>query len=208
MQLKIYQRLNQLLILIFVSIVVFGIAVVLNFNRLENMKTLIFAFFMLYSLGCYFIFKMIENNWDKRLIQKMAIANQVVVANIREAKPYLHIKDSSSKHYNLWEITVDYYDHDLNRHEYTLFERMNASVEMIPHGTVFLTHDENKPNRKFIIPNVIVSHIESLMPIVQKYEKTKAINIKYLNVYYNTGIVIETYKESLKNQKNNSKVED
>ena len=73
--------------------------------------------------------------------------------------------------------------------------------EKVPSGTVYITYNPDKPEQIFIIQNVIISHIPALAPIVQAYEKNKKISIKYLNVYYRDGLIVETYKESLKNQK-------
>lgn len=201
MQFKIYKRLNLLLNVMILSIIAMIVGVVLNFNKLQDQIIIIFVFFFLYSVVCFYIFKLVENNYDKRLIQKMAIANQVVIANIKEAKIAFPIKDSGGKHYNLWEITVTYIDHDMNSHDFVFYEKLNPSVQTIPHGTVFMTNDEKKPGRKFIVPNVIISHIESMMPIVHRYEKEKKAFIKYLNVYYDNGLIIETYNQSLKKEK-------
>lgn len=201
MQLKIYRRLNQILLLMLVGIILIALAIFLNYQAIEQYKTIIFVLFMFFGLACFFLFKMLEVNWDKRIIQKMALNNEIVVANIKEVSPFLHIKDTANKHYNLWEVYVDYYDHDLKKHEAKLVEKFNANVKSIPNGTIFITHSDEKPENKFIVPNVMISHIESLMPIVQAYEKAKFIDVKYLNVYYNNGLIVETYQDALKNQR-------
>ncbi len=205
MQLKIYQRLNQLLLLLLGSLVLFVLIIVFNYNKLQDHKMLIFILFMLYSLGAYFFFKMLEVNWDKQLIQKMTAKGQVALANIRSAKPYLAIKDSSGKRYVLWEITADVYDSKLNRTSCTFYEKINRELQSIPLGSVFITEDPARPNRHFIIPNLLISHNQTLIPLVSQYEQAKALNIKYLNVYYKDGIVLETFKESLKKQNSSEK---
>ena len=200
MQFKIYKRLNTLLYAMLASVAIFAIIVLLNFNYFSPHLIIIFVAVFVYNIICFLIYKSIEKNWDKRLIQKMAINNQIVIANIKSSKLAFQFRDSSNVRYGMWEITVDYIDHDMSSHEFTIYEKLNVNVEIIPLGTVFMTNDNNKLGHKFIVPNVIVSHIETLMPIVQNYEKQKKAYIKYLNVYYNNGLVIETFAQSMKKQ--------
>lgn len=207
MQLKIYKRLNILLIVMLVPVLLFVMFIALNFNRFASHLIPLFVAVFLYNIVCFFLYKTLEKNWDKRLIQKMAIANQVVIATIKKATLALAVKESSGKKYNLWEMTVDMIDHDFITHPLVFYEKMNLDVEHIPQGTVFLTHDPAHPDRRFIIPNVIISQIKSLIPVVNAYEQQRSVPIKYLNVYYNEGLIIETYRESMKKQKDaNSEV--
>lgn len=203
MQLTIYQRLNRLLLALLASIILIIIIIVLNFKKLEDFKIIVFIAFMIYSVGSYFLFKMLEVNWDKRLIQKMAMNNQIVIANIKKAEALMHSKDSSGKHYILWQLTVDAYDHDLKRQEMTLVEKMNDSLTSVPNGTIYITYNPEKPKELFVIPNVMISHLPQLQPIVEKYEKARSISIRYLNVYYKDGMIIETYQDSMKRQSQN-----
>ena len=41
--------------------------------------------------------------------------------------------------------------------------------------------------------------------VIEKYEAAKSINIKYLDVHYDNGIVIQTMKEALKQEENRKK---
>ena len=204
MQYRIYKQLNMLLFLMLAIPIVFTIIVVINLSYFQEYMITIFIVVFLYNIICFFLFKMLEKNWDSAIIQKMAIANQVVIANIKSAKIAFPFRDSSRKLYNMWEITVDYIDHDMSTHEFVFFEKLNPNQTELPLGTVFMTNDDKKPGRKFIVPNVVISHIESMMPIVENYEKQKKASIKYLNVYYKDGLVIETYKQSINKQKQTS----
>lgn len=198
MQLKIYQRLNQILIGMIIGSLLFSFGIFMLLGGLKGNLLTIFIILFVFNIAIFFLFRFIENNWDKRTIQKMAIANLVAIGNIKDSKAFLTIKDSTGKSYNLWEITLNYIDQDLEQHECTFYEKLNSTLTSIPRGTVFITHDPSKPEQKFIIQNVIISHIPSLAPAVQKYEKNKTFPIKYLNVYYNDGLIIESYKDSLK----------
>jgi len=204
MQYRIYKQLNMLLFLMLAIPIVFTIIVVINLSYFQEYMITIFIVVFLYNIICFFLFKMLEKNWDSAIIQKMAIDNQVVIANIKSAKIAFPFRDSSRKLYNMWEITVDYIDHDMSTHEFVFFEKLNPNQTELPLGTVFMTNDDKKPGRKFIVPNVVISHIESMMPIVENYEKQKKASIKYLNVYYKDGLVIETYKQSINKQKQTS----
>lgn len=198
MQLKIYQRLNQLLLaIIAMTILIIGFIVV-NFERFKANMILIIILFLAYSLICFFGFRFIEVNWDKYLVQKMAINNQIVLARIKKAEALMPIKDSNAKYYSLWQLTVDFWDHDMNQHECTLIEKMNINTKDIPLGNIFITYNKDKPKHLFVVQNVIVSHLEKMAPIAAAYEKK--LSVKYLNVYYHDGMIIETYKNSLKKQ--------
>lgn len=204
MQLKIYYKLNMILSAMLIGIVILGVTIAINFESIQEYKELIFIGYFLLTMGSFFGFKLYEVNYDKRMIQKMVINGNIAIANIKSAKAIKYIRDTSFKSYHLWEITVEYYDLQFKKHEYTLVEKMNLLVKEIPNGTVYITHDENKPDQKFIIQNVMIGHVPSLQPIVKAYEDNKNIPIKYLNAYYRDGMIIETYQQSLKSKKENN----
>lgn len=203
MQLKIYYKLNLILTALLLAVVAFGVIIAIKFESIQEYKEVIFVCYFLITMGCFFGFKMFEANYDKRMIQKMVINGDIAIANIKDAKAIKYIKDTSFKSYHLWEIKVEYYDKQFNKHEYTLIEKMNLLVKEIPNGTVYITHDENKPDQKFIVQNVMIGHVPTLQPIVQAYENNKRIPIKYLNAYYRDGMVVETYQQSMKAKKEN-----
>lgn len=200
MQLKIFKRLNAILYFMLGAVLVFIIFMLVKFGFHWPFMWEIFVAIFIYNIICFFIYKTLEKNWDKSIIQKMAINNQIAIANIKKSALAFPFKDSSGNHYNMWQIEIEYVDQDYNHHQTVIFEKMNHAVNLIPLGTIFVTHDPKRPERKLIVPNVIISHIETLMPIVQNYEKSKKSFIKYLNVYYNFGIVIETYRQSMQKE--------
>ena len=205
MQLRIYHGLNAILLGIIAAVVIAGGIIMAKYPTLEN-KTLVLIIYFAITILVYFIFKMIETNYDKRMIQKMVMKGDIALANIKGAKAIKHIKDTSGKHYHLWEIEVEYFDQQFKKHKYTLIDKLNVNVREIPNGTVYITHNEEKPNQKFLVQNVMIGHIPSLQPIIAAYEKNKIIPIKYLNVYYKDGIVVETYETSMKNKAEAEKV--
>lgn len=201
MQLKVYGKVTVVLFALILSMIGLGALIIFNFVALESHKTLVIGGFIVYAVIAFFGFKTYEKNCDKRMIQKMALNGQIALANIKNAAPLKVIRDSSGKNYVLWEVEIEFFDKEFNRFETTIIEKFNPMHEKVPNGTVYITYNPDKPEQIFIIQNVIISHIPALAPIVQAYEKNKKISIKYLNVYYRDGLIVETYKESLKNQK-------
>ena len=205
MQLRIYYGFNAILLGIISCVVIAGGIIMKNFNTYDN-KTLVLVIYFAITILAYFVFKTAENNYDKRMIQKMVMKGEIALAQIKSAKAVKHIKDTSGKHYHLWEVEVEYYDQQFKKHKYTLIDKFNVNLREIPNGTVYITNNEAKPHQKFFVQNVMIGHIPSLQPIVAAYEKNKLIPIKYLNVYYKDGIIIETYETSMKNKKEAEKV--
>lgn len=201
MQLKVYHTLNLILSLLVISIIVFAALLGLNFEALGDHKMMAVLIFMVYVFIAFYGFKTFEHNYDKRMIQKMVINGDIAIANIVKAEPLNLIRDTSFKVYCLWNLEVEYYDKNFKKHEYTVTEKLNPTVKEVPNGTVYVTHNESKPERKFVVQNVMIGHVPTLQPIVAKFEKNKNIPIKYLNVYYKDGLIIETFRQSLQQQK-------
>ncbi|MDR1795697.1 MAG: hypothetical protein LBR25_09910 [Erysipelotrichaceae bacterium] len=201
MQLKIYRRINQLIIGSMIGVLV-GTAILLTRKDLsESSRNIMIASLIIIVVVAFFGAKMLENNWDKRMIQKMALNQQIALANIIETTRFMIIRDTSFRKYILWEFKVMMLDRQGNKREATFYDKVNASLLEIPKGTIYMTYDPDKPDRMFVIPNVIISHIPTLMPVVKKFESTKNFHIKYINVYYDGGLVFKTFKETLKEQK-------
>jgi len=198
MQLKIYQKLNQILIGMIIVFLAIIIVIILNFSKLDStLKIIVVIGFFALTLLAFFGFKTLEINWDRYLIQKMILNGQIGLAEITNTSPLYKIKDSSSKFYRLFQIDVVLKDLELNNIKLTFYEKFNINVRTIPTGNVYITYNPNKPNRLFIIPNGTIARFTNLAPIVSFYEKSK-IKIKYLDVIEDNGLVIRTYKESLK----------
>ena len=206
MQLKIYQRLNQILIGIMVVTIVSLTIIILNFTKFDaTLKITTIVVFFSFTLISFFAFKMLEHNWDKYLIQKMILKGQVALAEIISASPLYPIKDSSAHFYEIWQIEVIVRDLELETHKITLYEKVNADIKRIPTGYVYVTYDPDKPNRLFIIPNGTIGRFTNLAPLINFYETSK-LNIKYLDVIDDQGLVIRTFKESIKIYESESKV--
>ncbi len=198
MQLKIYQRLNQILIGLIVLVLATIAVIIINFSRFDNtLKLIIIVGFFTFTILSFFAFKMLEYNWDKYLIQKMILKGHVALAEITSASPLYTIKDSASKYYRIFQFEVVMKDLELNNTKLTFYEKMNIDVKTVPTGNIYITYDPKKPNRLFIIPNGVIARFTNLAPLINFYEKSN-IKIKYLDVIDDQGLVIRTFKESIR----------
>ena len=79
------------------------------------------------------------------------------------------------------------------------WEKMNVDTQQIPNGSVFVTYDPEKPTQIFVVPNVLISQLPELIPVVRKIEANASI--RYMDTYYNKGMVIRSMRDSLKEQR-------
>lgn len=200
MQLKLYRYLTWGSLVM--AILLVGAAVGLFFNRNAFTSTSnAMIIYVIFAFIVVMIYKFLENNIDKILLQKKVFNGDVVLANITSAKYITAFRDSGFRTYVLMQLEVTYYDEDMHAHPATLVEKMNKDCMKIPHGTVYMTYDEKNPDNGMIVQNVMISRLPELMPLVQKYENEKSINIKYLDVHYDNGLVIQTFNQTFKKQK-------
>jgi|GEM_PF-1065018 len=197
MQLRIYRFLNLIAFIIMVLTVGTAIAIIVNRAALADRSTTVFVIFVVVSVVLFFLYKMLENNWDKVIIQRKAFKGQLVLANIRKATVVTGIRDTSFREYVLWAIDVDYYDRDHKSHQTTIIDKLNPMCKSIPQGTVYMTYDPAHPDRGLIVQNVIISNTPSLAPLVAGYEKDRQIKIKYLDTHYDNGLVIQTFRQQM-----------
>lgn len=194
MQLTIYYLLNFILAGLVIGFAGSAIFINFKFANADN-RMMIFVIFLVLVLICFYGFKYLEKNYDRKIVKRNALKGNIALANILKAERVRFIKDTSLKSYCLWEVEIEYYDTDHKKHNYTIIEKFNINLEKVPTGYVFITNDPSKEKHKLIIPNIIISHIPELAPIVTKFENK--YKPRYLNVYYRDGLIIETYKESL-----------
>ena len=107
-------------------------------------------------------------------------------------------RDARLKNHVYWKLDAEIYDNDMNKHDATIIEKFSTHQTSIPKGHVYVTYIEGQADDSLIIPNAIISSIPEYKPLVDDYEK--ALKPKYLNAYINDGLILETYKESLKKE--------
>lgn len=202
MQYKIAKILNTLLVVILVAVI--GIWC-LYFFYLQKVfaesKTILLVSIFIIDMLLMLFFKWLESTWDKRVIMKMVQQGFIALADIKGGERVMPMRDSSFTNYWLYSFKADIYDRDGYVFEKTFYEKMNREFSAVPQGMVYVTYDDTKPNQIFIVPNVMISRVPSLQPIVNKFESNPKIKIKYLDAYYNKGIVLKTIRQSVREQR-------
>lgn len=204
MQLKLYRYLTWGSLIMAVILIGGAGYLIVNRNTFANFTTAI-VIYVLVAFVISMIYKFLENNIDKILLQKKVFKGDIVLANIKSSKYITAFRDSGFRTYLLMQLEVTYYDENMQPHPATIIERMNKDCVSIPCGSIYMTYDAKKPDNGMVIPNFLISRAPELMPVIEKYEAAKSINIKYLDVHYDNGIVIQTMKEALKQEENRKK---
>ena len=200
MQLKIAKIINSLLALLTVIILVLAGGYFFVYNRYPEFKTTYLILFALIAIALMIFFRWMEEGWDKRVITRMAKDGKVALANIKHSERVMRMRDSAFTNFWLYEFVADLVTPELETlKDVKFWEKMNVETDKIPNGSVFVTYDPEKPTQIFVVPNVLISQLPELMPAVRKIEANASI--RYLDTYYNKGMVIKTMKDSLTQQR-------
>jgi len=197
MQLRIAKLLNKLLAVIGLLIIAGGVMLYFFLKLYPNLTLLFVLIFVVVSVLLMIIFRWFESQWDKKVITRMTRDGKIALANITGAQRVMPMRDTAFTSYWLYEFKSDMYDENGNKFEKTFYEKMNCETGEVPSGSVYVTYDEEKPGQIFIIPNMIIGYMPHLAPIVKRYEDDKSIPVKYLDAYYNKGIVLKSYSETV-----------
>lgn len=202
MQLKITMILNKIMIIMSAA----AFAIVLGFlyvcRYLSEYRKAYLAIGCLVICAMFIIFYLLETFLDKYFIEKMVKDGKIALANIIEAKKVRIVGDSACRGYLLYELQADVCDQNLKCFHTSFVERFDVSVKEIPIGTVYITYDENDPDRLSLIPTAYLYRSGNLEGIVRKYEGDRNIDIKYVYVYYKKGFIISTMKRHWDMSKN------
>ena len=200
MQLKIAKIINSLLALLTVIIMVLAGGYFFVYNRYPEFKTTYLILFALIAIALMIFFRWMEEGWDKRVITRMAKDGKVALANIKHSERIMRMRDSAFTNFWLYEFVADLVTPELETlKDVKFWEKMNVETDKIPNGSVFVTYDPEKPTQIFVVPNVLISQLPELMPAVRKIEANASI--RYLDTYYNKGMVIKSMKDSLTQQR-------
>jgi hypothetical protein len=197
MQLRIAKLLNKLLAVIGLIILIGGGLLFYFAGLFPDLRILFIGSFVIVSIALMIVYRWFESRWDKSVITRMARDGKIALANITGARRVMPMRDTGFISYWLYEFQSELYDNECNKIEKTFYEKMNSETDNVPMGSVYVTYDETKPGQIFIIPNVMISHLPQLAPIVKRYEDDKAISIKYLDAYYNKGMVLKRFQETV-----------
>jgi hypothetical protein len=200
MQLKIAKIINSLLVLLTVIILALAGGYFFVYNRYPEFKTTYLILFAIIAVALMIFFRWMEEGWDKRVITRMAKNGKVALANIKRSERVMRMRDSTFSNFWLYEFVADLVTPELETlKDVKFWEKMNVDTQQIPNGSVFITYDPEKPTQIFVVPNVLISQLPELMPVVRKIEANASI--RYLDTYYNKGMVIRSMKESLAEQR-------
>ena len=201
MQLKLYKKSTFLLFLV-VLIDIISIALLLIYRDLwANNKTTTIVLFVLFIFILSTIYSYYDLNADKNIIKKAVANGDVALVKIKDGTFVRFARDARLKNHVYWKLNVELYDNDMKKFNTTIIEKFSTHQTSIPSGYVYVTYIEGKEDECLIIPNVIISSIPEYKVLVDDYEK--ALKPKYLNAYYNEGLRLQTYQDSMQTQKEN-----
>lgn len=199
MQDKLYKRSTILLGFILIIDLLAILWLFLNRDYWAAYGFKIIVFFVLGIFLLTIIYTYIDINQDRNIIKKMIRNGDIALCKINKGTFYRVIKNAKLKNNTLWKLEIDVFDQDMNSFKTEIIEKFSPTQTSIPSGYCFITYNPKKPKNILVIPNIIISSIHEFAPLVKEYEDR--FKPKYLNVYYNKGIVIETFKDSIKNAK-------
>jgi len=199
MQLKLYKRSTLFLAIVVIIDIVSIIALIVFKDRWINNKVITIVLFVLFVFLLTTIYSYYDLNADKNIIRKAVENGDVALAKINNGAFVRFARDARLKNHVYWKLDVEIFDNDMKKHDATIIEKFSTHQTQIPKGYVYVTYVEGKKDDSLIIPNIIIASIPEYKVLVDDYEK--AIKPKYLNAYINDGLILQTYEESLKAQK-------
>jgi len=198
MQLKLYKRSTFLLSLILVIDLVSIVFLIQNREKWVDHSLGTILSFVVFIFILSLFYSWYDLNADRNVIRKRVANGDVALARIKDGTFVRYGRDARLKNHVYWKLDADLYDNDMNKKKISIIEKFSTHQTSIPEGYVYVTYVEGKEEECLIIPNVIIGSIPEYQPLVQVYEK--ALKPKYLNAYINDGLVLETYKESIRKQ--------
>lgn len=157
---------------------------------------------LLVLAGNYFINKY-DDELDKSYIEKMVKENKIALARIDKAEMGNLITIPFKARYVLWQLNVTIFNEDGSSKKAVIVDQFAGSQINMPNGYIYVTYD-GKEDSMLVVPMGLIAMFPINQEKVMTYEKNIA-GLKYLNVYYNKGICIETYEQTTKRQAQETK---
>lgn len=204
MQLKIYKRSTLFLGLVLLIILSSIVGLYLTRESWSDhfgLVIILFVFFVFVLTGAHAYY---DTQYDIALIRKMIVHKKIALAFVKEGTFVRLTRDVKFKQHLLWQLDLDLYDLDMNKITVSTIEKFNPLQKSIPHGHIYVTYDPEKPDRIFIIPNVILTSVKELKEIVDMYESN--LKTKYLNAFYQNGNRLLTFKEAIAEEKEHERI--
>lgn len=200
MQLKIYKRCSLLMALLIVLTCGLSVLVWLNREVLKDKIFLVLSGLVVFIFIAMFFVVRYEQRADKNIITDMTENGEIALARINSGEFVRFARDSKLTRYVFWKLNCTLYLQDGRTIEKEVIDKFSPKQTKIPKGNIYVTYDENDPEKIFVIPNAVIATFPDLQPITESYENNKDIKLFYLNCYYNRGLIIETYKQSMKKE--------
>ena len=198
MQLKLYKK-STILLTIVVIVDIISIVLLVKFRTLwAGNKLPVILGFVLFIFALSLVFSYYDMNAAKNIVKKAVSNGDVALAKVLDGGFVRFARDAKLHNHVYWKLNVEIYDNDMVMHKATIIEKFSMHQTQIPKGYVFVTYIEGKEDDCLIIPNVVIGSINEYQPLVEDYEK--ALKPTYLNAYYNDGLILQTYKDSIKAQ--------
>lgn len=199
MQLKLYKR-STLILGIIVALTIGGIVFILTHTAMfEGYRFETVIGFSAFILLLTFAYSYYDLNADRNMIRKAVRTGNVALAKINGGTFVRYGRDARFRNHVYWQLDIDLYDNDMKKIKATMIEKFSIHQTQIPTGFIFVTYKDGNTDDILAVPNVIISSIPEYQPFVEDYEKH--IHPKYLNCYYNNGLILQTYQDALKQQK-------
>ncbi|MBR3251218.1 MAG: hypothetical protein IKF80_05880 [Erysipelotrichaceae bacterium] len=199
MQLKLYKRSTLFLTLVVILDIVSIICLIVFKDKWINNKIPTIVAFVLIIFILSAAYSYYDLNADKILIRKAVSNGDVALAKINSGTFVRFGRDARLKNHVYWKLDVEIFDNDMKKIDATIIEKFSTHQTQIPKGYVYVTYVEGKEDDSLIIPNVIIASIPEYKVLVDDYEK--AIKPKYLNAYINDGLMLQTFEETMRAQK-------
>ena len=199
MQNKLYKRSTIILCLVLGLNIAIIIWLFTNTDLWIANKYPVIVGFVLFALLSIMVFTYYDLNADRNYIRKAVKNGDVAMAKIIDGSFVRFARDARLKNHVYWKLNAILYDDDMKQTNITIIEKFSTHQTKIPTGHVYITYVKDKLDDCLIIPNVIIQSIPEYQFLVETYEKE--IKPTYLNAYYKDGLILQSYKDSMKEQK-------
>ncbi|HPX33277.1 MAG TPA: hypothetical protein PLT36_07220 [Erysipelotrichaceae bacterium] len=199
MQLRLYKKSTIILFFVIIATLLSTILLISTRNKWGDNALIILIGYFIGVSGLNMAFAYYDTKTDQKIIKKMVTSGHVALAYAKEGRFIRYIRDARLNKFILWEIDITLYDHDMQAHNTTMIEKFNITQTSIPSGHFYVTYNPEKPDDILLIPNVLISSIGAYQPLAMEYEKV--VKPKYLNSFYRYGNCLQTYEQSLKEQR-------
>ena len=199
MQNKLYKRSSAILAVVLALNIGAILWLIFNKNAWIGQKYAVICGFVVFAIVSAMVFAYFDLNSDRNYIRKAVKNGDVAMAKIKGGTFVRFARDARMKNHVYWKLDAELYDDDFKKTDITIIEKFSTHQTKIPTGFVYITFDRNHLNDSLIIPNVIIQSIPEYQFLVESYEK--AIKPTYLNAYYKDGLLLQSYKDSMKEQK-------